>query len=159
MAAPGAEERLEVGRIDKAHGLAGEVVVTLSTNRGERLDPGAILYAGDRRLTVKSVRPNNHRFLVQFSGVSSREAADGFHGAVLSADPIDDPDELWVHELVGSSVIDTTGNEIGMVSSVLDNPASDLLVLESGALIPAHFVVGFDGDVVTVDPPEGLFDI
>ena len=43
MAAPGAEERLEVGRIHKAHGLAGDLVVSLSTNRQERVDPGAVL--------------------------------------------------------------------------------------------------------------------
>ena len=39
------------------------------------------------------------------------------------------------------------------------NPASDLLVLDGGALVPLRFVVSTDDGVVTVDPPDGLFDL
>ena len=35
---------LEVGRIHKAHGLEGEVIVGLVTNRTERLDPGTVSF-------------------------------------------------------------------------------------------------------------------
>ena len=43
------------------------------------------------------------------------------------------------------------------------NPASDLLELDSGALVPLRFVVGGvettpEGRVVRVDPPPGLFE-
>jgi 16S rRNA processing protein RimM len=159
MAAPEASSRLEVGRIHKAHGLAGDVVVSLSTNRHERVDSGAVLYAGERCLTVGSSKPHGHRFIVRFAGVNGREGADELRGAVLTADPIADPDELWVHELLGVEVIDVDGVGLGAVTTVLDNPASDILVLESGALVPANFIVEFDGARVVVDPPEGLFDI
>ena len=43
---------LEVGRIVKPHGLRGEVVVELVTNRDERLAVGAVLWAGGRELEV-----------------------------------------------------------------------------------------------------------
>ncbi|MEI2698056.1 MAG: hypothetical protein V9E94_06825 [Microthrixaceae bacterium] len=51
MGAPGdgadAEQRLlEVGRITKAHGLRGEVVVWLSSDRTERLAPGSVFHTG-----------------------------------------------------------------------------------------------------------------
>ena len=39
------------------------------------------------------------------------------------------------------------------------NPAHDLLVLDSGALIPMVFVVEHDPGVVVVDLPEGLLDL
>ncbi|HKN39824.1 MAG TPA: hypothetical protein VJ456_12025, partial [Acidimicrobiia bacterium] len=42
-----AGDRLEVGRIVKAHGIRGEVVVEAVTNRPERFTPGAVLYAGE----------------------------------------------------------------------------------------------------------------
>jgi 16S rRNA processing protein RimM len=42
---------------------------------------------------------------------------------------------------------------------VLDNPAADLLELDSGALVPVTFVVSAAEGVVTIDPPEGLFDL
>ena len=39
------------------------------------------------------------------------------------------------------------------------NPASDLLVLDSGALVPLTFVTSVDPNVrVDVDVPEGLFE-
>ena len=41
-----AEDRLEVGRIVKAHGIRGEVVVEAVSNRPERFAAGAVLYAG-----------------------------------------------------------------------------------------------------------------
>ncbi len=71
------------------------------------------------------------------------------------------PGTLWVHELVGSLVRDATGTSLGRIASVEANPASDLLVLESGGLIPLRFVTGHDaeGGTVDVDIPEGLLEL
>jgi 16S rRNA processing protein RimM len=65
-----------------------------------------------------------------------------------------------VHELVGAEVVDVDGVGHGRIEAVQDNPASDLLVLESGALVPLTFVVGWDerGVRLRIDPPPGLFD-
>ena len=57
-----------------------------------------------------------------------------------------------------------TGVDHGPVVAVQANPASDLLELDSGALVPLRFVVGGvehdrDGRVVRVDPPDGLLDL
>ncbi|MDA8349499.1 MAG: hypothetical protein M0038_11975, partial [Pseudomonadota bacterium] len=41
---------------------------------------------------------------------------------------------LWVHELVGSTVVDEDGVELGVVTGLLANPASDLLELADGSL-------------------------
>lgn len=45
-------DRLEVGRIVRPHGLAGQVVVELVTNRLERVAPGASLSTADGRPLV-----------------------------------------------------------------------------------------------------------
>ena len=90
-------DRLEVGRITKPHGLRGEVVVILTTNRTERLDVGAVLYTDaepDGRLTVAAARPHGSRHLVRFEEMAARTAVEPLRGAVLMADPLDDPDEL-----------------------------------------------------------------
>lgn len=152
---------LLVGHVRKAHGLKGEVVVHLSTNRHERVQKGAVLLVGDAEMTVKSSRPKDSDFLVTFDGVSSREQADELRGSELRAEPLDDPDELWVHEVIGTRVVDQDGVDRGEVTAVQSNPASDLLVLDSELLVPAVFVVDIDVDalVVNVDVPEGLFDL
>jgi 16S rRNA processing protein RimM len=147
---------LEVGRVVKPHGLKGEVVVELTTTRHDRLEPGARF--GD--LEVLRSQPFQHRWIVAFAGVTSREDADALRGRVLEAEPIDDdPDALWVHELIGAEVLDTAGNPLGTVTAVEANPASDLLVLDGGGLVPLHFVVEHGDGRVVVDPPAGLFDL
>ena len=78
---------------------------------------------------------------------------------MLFGDPIDDPDTVWVHDLIDASVINLDGNELGEVESVLENPASDILVLRDQKLIPLTFFVEQRGDgTIVVDPPHGLFD-
>ena len=97
-----------------------------------------------------------------FEGVYGREGAEAISGLVLSAEPIDDgdPDALWVHELIGSTVIEIDGTDRGLVTAVQDNPASDLLVLESGALVPLRFLEGRDDQGrLVVDVPDGLFEL
>jgi 16S rRNA processing protein RimM len=150
---------LDVGRISKAHALRGEVVVFLTTDRPERLDVGTVLQTDHGPLTVAASRRHQQGWLVSFEGVVDREGADALHGVVLRAEPLDDPDVLWVHDLIGATVVDLAGAELGVVTSVEENPAADLLVLDGGALVPLTFVTDTAPGRVTVDIPEGLLDI
>ena len=152
--------RLEVGRIGRAHGLRGEVSVTLSSDRPERLTAGSVLYADARPLVVESARPHAGRWLVCFEGVGDRTAAEALLGVVLSGDALPtEAGELWVHELIGAEVRDRGGHGLGRVLAVEANPASDLLVLDGDVLVPMAFVVEQGPGFVVVDPPEGLLDV
>jgi 16S rRNA processing protein RimM len=153
--------RLEVGRIGKAHGLRGEVVVTPVSNIPERFAKGSTLWVDDRPLLITSSRPNQHRFVIHFDGVDDRNGADAIRGKIVEAEPLADAPEgeLWVHELIGSEVRDRAGLAVGRVVAVEANPAHDLLVLDGGALVPMVFVVSTEPGVVLIDPPDGLFDL
>jgi 16S rRNA processing protein RimM len=153
--------RLEVGRIIKAHGLRGEVVVDLLSDYPDvRLAIGSRLWAGTEAVTVRAARTHQGRWLVRLDGVTDRTAAERLAGRALTGEGLDDPDALWVHELVGSKVVESrSGAERGTVVAVVANPAHDLLELDGGQLVPIVFVRSFDGGVVTIDPPEGLFDL
>ena len=165
-----AGDRLEVGRIVKAHGIRGEVIVEAVSNRPERFTAGAVLYAGERALTVGRASPHGGpdpagrmsraRWIVSFEGVVDRNEAERMRDLVLTGEPIDHDDggELWVHELIGSELVDLAGRVFGRVTAVEANPASDLLVLESGHLVPMVFVVESAAGRVVVDPPAGLLD-
>jgi 16S rRNA processing protein RimM len=169
----GGEGLLEIGYVVKAHGLQGEVVVGLITNRLDRLDAGQRLAVrrtertgprppaagpGPAELVVSASRPFQDRYLVYFEGVSTREAAEALRGSLLLAPPVTDPDALYVHELIGSEVVEQDGTSHGIVVSVEANPASDLLVGEAGWLVPLRFVVERRGRQIVVDAPEGLFE-
>jgi 16S rRNA processing protein RimM len=156
---------LEVGRVGRAHGLHGEVSVSFFTERPERRDPGATLVARsptniDRALVVASARPHQARWLIRFEGIDDRTAAESLRGCTIHAHELaSDDDELWVHDLVGERVVDTSGNELGSVAAVEANPAHDLLVLDGGALVPVTFIVERSEGRVIVDVPDGLLDL
>ncbi|WP_116996429.1 ribosome maturation factor RimM [Desertimonas flava] len=154
---------LEVGHIRRAHGVRGEMSVELSTERLERVTPGARWFTRGEWMEVTSARPHQDRWLVTLAGVSDRTGAQRLTNAAIYAEPIDDPDELWVHRLIGARVVDTAGRDVGRCTAVVSNPAADLLELDDGRLVPVVFVTSLDastaGDVVTIDPPEGLLDL
>ena len=134
------------------------MTVTLVSNRPERLAPGSELQTDLGTLQVSSARPHNKRHLVAFAGIDDRSKAETLRGLVLRAAPIADPDELWVHELIGARVVDQSGTDRGSVASVVANPAGDLLELADGALVPLRFVVDcLPGERIEVDVPDGLF--
>jgi 16S rRNA processing protein RimM len=155
----GSPPLLEVGYVARAHGLRGEVVVVLTTDRVERLSPGTVLSTDLGDLTVAASRPHQDRWIVALAGVSTRDEASALRALALRASPLDDPAELWVHDMVGSVVQTTAGDEVGRCVAVVANPAADLIELDSGALVPVSFVVSHAPGTLTVDPPEGLFDL
>ncbi len=154
---------LDVGRIVKPHGLRGEVVVALITNRSERVAAGATLHGPGGALVVRHARrfeaTGDGRWIVQFDGVASRESAEALRGGLLQAPPLEDPDALWAHQLIGARVVTMAGDDLGRVEAVEANPASDLLVLEGGGLIPLRFVTASEEGRITVDIPAGLLDL
>ena len=152
---------LGVGRIVKPHGLRGDVIVSLTTNRHERVAVGSVLHAGDgRTFTVARSSPHRGRWIVTLDGVNGIDAAEALRDTPLLALPLEDPDALWVHDLIGSAVVDVHGTGLGTVAGVEANPASDLLVLADGGLIPLRFVTDSEPGVsVTVDIPDGLLDL
>jgi 16S rRNA processing protein RimM len=154
---------LDVGQIVRPHGLKGLVVVDLWTNRPERMLKDTLLFwsGGSLSVVASSRLPDSggrDRWLVSFEGRASREDAESLRGVVLRAPPLDDPGVLWVDQLLGAEVFDIGGNRLGVVHAVEANPASDLLVVDDGVLIPLGFVTDVSDGRVTVDIPAGLVE-
>ncbi len=170
---------LVVGRVAKAHGIAGEVVVEVRTDDPqERFARGKILRArvsrgGEQRAyTVESVRPHGERLLVRLAGVADRDGADALRGTLFVVDsgelpPITKPDEYYDHQLEGLRVRTVTGVEVGTVAEVLHTAGGELLsvVTDTGAEVLVPFVnaivpaVSLAEGVVDIDPPDGLLEL
>ena len=124
---------LEVGRIGKPHGVRGDLFLSLTSDLVQRREVGAHLIifdsSGKRTLTITSSRPQQDRWVVHFEGIDDRNAAEKLTNKFLYAAPIDGAEGLWVHQLIGSEVEDTSGVSWGICTGVLNNPAHDLLEL------------------------------
>ena len=68
---------LEVGRITKPHGVRGDVLVALSSDRTSRLDPGSVLETDRGSLTVESSSRHQDRWIVSFREIAGRDALFG----------------------------------------------------------------------------------
>jgi 16S rRNA processing protein RimM len=129
--------RVTVGRIGRAHGIRGDVVVGVRTDEPElRFAAGAKLDTdpgGAGPLTVTAARWHSGELLVRFAGVKDRTAAEGLRGTWLTVDadalpPPSDPDEFRDHDLVGLSVRTVTGVLVGEVTDILHH-GQDILVI------------------------------
>lgn len=172
---------LVVGRVVKAHGVRGELVVEVRTDSPhDRFTPGARLIGRpgrgktvpDREVIVEAARDHSGRLLVRLAGVTDRDAADALRGMLLLVDSAslpatDDPDEFHDHQLVGLRALDTSGAEIGEVTEVVHTAGGELLTvrLPDGvdALVPFVTAIVPEVDLASgtcvIDPPEGLLDL
>ncbi|WP_099040062.1 ribosome maturation factor RimM [Mycobacterium neglectum] len=168
---------LVVGRVVKAHGVTGELVVDVRTDDPEtRFAPGNSLRArakggSERLVIVAAARQHGGRLLVRLDGVADRDSADALRGALFLVDsadlpPIEDPDEFYDHQLEGLRVRTTAGAEVGTVAEVLHTAAGELLSVRTedgevlvpfvGAIVAS---VSLADQVIVIDPPDGLLDL
>ena len=149
-----------VGRVARAHGLRGDVLVDVRTDEPERrFAVGARFRTARGDLAVASVAWHGTRLLTRFDGVSGRDAADGLRGLELrvqvpAGERPDDPEEYYDHQLIGLGVFDPEGIRVGEVADVLHLPAQDVLSVrrDAGGDADAEVLVPFIRDLVpTVD--------
>jgi 16S rRNA processing protein RimM len=169
---------LVVGRVVKAHGITGELVVEVRTDDPDtRFAPGGTLRGlsrsgAERTYAVQSVREHGGRLLLRLAGVVDRNTAEDLRGTVFVVDtadlpPIEDPDEYYDHQLEGLRVLTTGGVPVGTVAEVLHTAAGELLAVrtEDGREVLVPFVgaivtsVSMTDQNIVIDPPEGLLEI
>lgn len=177
---------LRIGRVLRARGLRGEVVVRLDNEQSDLLTPGRRLLVtpeateraadGARRaapprwLTVEAARPLNKGWGVTFGGVADRTAAEALHGAALAIEwdqlPALAEDEFYYEQVRGYDVVLSDGRSLGTVAGVFETNV-DVLVVHDAArrehLIPVvdEIVQRIDHEArrIEVDPPDGLVEL
>lgn len=157
---------LAVGRIAKAFGVHGEVVVEsladspgrFRTVRAVHLGPDAE-NARPARIARVTIGPRGVR--VALADVADRTAAEKIVGHFLFVDErhrVKLPTgRYFVHQVVGLTVLDQTGRVVGRVREVLKLPAHDVYVIEHHGretMIPA--VKEF---VRSIEPESGILRV
>lgn len=164
-----------VGRIARAHGIKGQVIVNLETDFPEtRFRPGAEVFVnrGGRieSLTMTTVRFHRERPVIALRGVEDMSAASALAGSELRV-PVDWlaplPEGMFYHhDLVGCRVETRAGDRIGIVSAVEGDRGGSRLVIETPA---GEVLVPLAADIcATIDPahkrivivpPAGLLEL
>jgi len=168
-----------VGRVRRAHGIRGELVVETLTDEpdavfasGRRVFVGSA--AGDpvqpsRELHVQRSSPFKGGLIVHFDGLGDRNAAERLreHTLLVPDDEVAPPGEgeMFIHDLVGMRVVLASGAPIGEVSEVFELPQGLMMEVRRPSdtvMLPfdERTVTAVDAEarVITVDPLEGMLD-
>jgi len=164
-----------VGRIARAHGIRGQVIVNLETDfPDERFRPGAELFVerGGRvePLTIATVRFHRERPILGLRGVETIDDAEAMAGLELRV-PLDrlaalPPGTFYRHDLIGCRVETTRGEVVGVVTDVEGTMAGSRLVIAGASgevLVPLATEICPEidpaGKRIVIDPPAGLVDL
>jgi len=172
-----------VGRVGRAPGIRGELVVEALTDDaenqfaiGRRLLVGTItgeLPAPDaappREVTISQATPFKRGWILRFAEIPDRTTAEQWRDRYLLvpgpevALPVSG--EVFYHDLIGMRVERTDGRDVGRVVALYEVPQGVLLEVETPrglAMLPYHPPMVVHADVargrLTVDPPPGLLD-
>ena len=165
------ESRICVGAIAGAFGVQGEVRVKSFCAEPTAIADYGPLYTkdGGRSFKLRLTRPVAGGLGARIEGVTTKEQADALRGVDLYADRARLPhlpdDEFYHADLIGLTVRDTGGAELGVVHAVHNHGAGDLLeVLPKGARQPILLpftravvpTVDLAARIIIADPPEGV---
>ncbi|WP_344311252.1 ribosome maturation factor RimM [Fodinicola feengrottensis] len=168
--------QLVVARLGRPHGIRGDVTVEVRTDEpDERMMAGSVLEtdpADAGPLAIDNAFWHSGRLILHFKDVPDRSAAEELRGIFLVVNSedlpdLDDPDEFRDHDLVGLAAVDPAGASIGTLTAVDHGPGGDMLIVTAGDgrkhLIPfvKAIVTAIDATArtITIDAPEGLFDL
>ena len=166
-------DRICVGAIAGSFGVKGEVRLKSFCAEPDAIQTYGPLQSEDGAKTwdVRITRSVKNGFAAKLSGVSTKDAADSLKGTRLFAPremlPELPDDEFYHTDLIGLTVLDTGGTELGRVKAVLNHGASDLLEvagkgLKQPVLLPftqaAVPTVDVAAGRIIADPPDGLFE-
>jgi 16S rRNA processing protein RimM len=164
-----------VGRIARAHGNRGQVIVDPATDfPEERFKPGSVLQIRRRdaieSVAVETVRFHRGRPILGLSGIDTMDAAEALAGSELRIgtdvlQPLP-AGSFYHHDLVDCDVETRSGEPIGRVAAIEGDAAGSRLVVKSRQgeiLIPLAenicVAVDVQGRKIVVEPPEGLLDL
>ena len=167
------DELLLVGRVARAHGNKGQVIVNPETDfADDRFQVDRVLIVGEpgRPHRVTSARFHAGRPVIGLEGIDSIDAAERLAGAELKMRRSELgalPDGTYYrHELVGCEVHDTDGRLIGVVAAVegpmersrlvIDAPHGEVLI----PLVPEICVEVAPADrKIRIKAPDGLIEL
>ncbi|MBI3492023.1 MAG: 16S rRNA processing protein RimM [Acidobacteria bacterium] len=173
---PHFEAMAVVGRIARAHGHRGDVIVNLETDfPRDRFRSGAEMFV-ERGGVVEALRLTKVRFqherpVIGIDGVATMNDAEALAGLELRV-PVDwlavlPEGTFYRHDLIGCRVETRNGTAVGVVRNVEGTVGGSRLVVDGGSrgeiLIPLASeictAIDVNGKRIVVDAPEGLLDL
>ena len=148
---------LAVGLLRRPHGVHGEILMEVYTDFPERLEDGTTVFLGAKHkpATIRHIRHHNEGLLFSFEGVDTPESAGLLRKQLVYVKTATRPalpaGQYYHHQMIGMTVVDDSGNELGQLTEIIETGANDVYVVLSGTgkelLLPSIKQVVLDVDV------------
>lgn len=119
--------RVCVGKIASAHGIKGLVKILLLTDTSDFPEAVYTSENGPKMLEITIKNPLGKYVLAEIKGVTDRNAAEALGKCSLFVPRETMPSGPDHGDIIGKTAIDAAGTEIGIINSVENFGASDLL--------------------------------
>jgi 16S rRNA processing protein RimM len=155
------ETQVTLAAIIGAHGIGGEVRLKLFAESIESLQRLKGFQAGDRKLTLKSVKAAGGTPIARFAEIDDRSAAEALRGTLLTVDrsalPPLGEGEYYHADVIGLPCVSEEGEALGSVVWIENFGAGDILEIEKpdGKRVMVSFKPGIADlidDRIVVDP-------
>jgi 16S rRNA processing protein RimM len=153
--------RICLGQIGAAHGVRGEVRLRSFTSDPQAIADYGPLEAEDGRVfAIESLRPAKDHFVARLSGIADRSAAAQLANVKLYVprERLPQPseaDEFYHADLIGLTVVDRAGNDLGTVIAIHNFGAGDLIEVKLTSGSKTEFVAFNANNVPAVDIHAG----
>lgn len=125
---------LSVGKLRRAHGIKGEIIMEILTDFPERLAE-RMVYLGEEHtpMQITGLRTHVPNLLIKFAGVDTPESARLLSNQLVYV-PVEEIEALpehtfYHHQLIGLTVKDKSGAILGVLAEVLETGANDVYVV------------------------------
>ena len=156
---------IDAGKIVNTHGVRGEVRIEVWLDSPALLKRCGRVYLGGEEKKILSAREHKGFLIAQLEGVADVNAAQALKTRVVQiarADAKLPRGAYFLQDIIGASVVDESGAEVGRLAEVLELPGQRVYVVkgETEHLIPAvpAFIRNTDAEngVITVRLIEGM---
>ena len=152
-------DQVILAAIAGAHGISGEVRLKLFAEGVDSLKRHTLFHAGERVLTLKSVKPGSAGAIARFAEIADRSAAEALRGTLLTvprdALPPLDEGEYYHADLLGLPCVTAGGRLLGTVAAVENFGAGDIIEIEradgSRFMVPVKPAVEIGSERLVVD--------
>ncbi|HEY5524859.1 MAG TPA: ribosome maturation factor RimM [Clostridium sp.] len=123
-------EFFKVGQIVNTHGIKGEVKVFSLTDTPENFKRYKSVFVEDKWMNILGVKFQKDRVILKLEGIEDMTQAETYKQKYISIQRDKEPeleeDTFYVADLIGCTVYDTEGVNLGPVSEVLQTKNNDV---------------------------------
>lgn len=156
-------KRIVIGKAGAPQGIHGDIRVIPLTDFPERFEELDYVYVGEEKLDIINVKYHKQFVLLRFKQYAVREEVAKLTGELLMVNREDamplEEGEYYTFDIIGLTVYDMEGVELGTVTDVLKTGSNDVYVASKKGQAKQYMIPALKAVVKEINVPEGFMKV